>query len=281
MLKIENLCKKYPSFELKNVSFELPKGYVMGFIGQNGAGKTTTLKALLNIVQPDSGTVTILGENISGHEVELKQRIGFMLGEANYYPRTKVKTIAEVFKRFYTNWDEAAYQSYLKRFNINENKRIIELSTGMRVKLALTFALSHNAELMIFDEPTSGLDPIARDELLDVFHEIVESGERSILFSTQITSDLDKIADYIVFIQNGQIIANATKEDLISGHFVVSGKKDELTKEVKARLISYKANAFGFTGLIKKENIKATDTFMTSLPNLEDIMVYYSRGEKI
>ncbi|MCX5774890.1 MAG: ABC transporter ATP-binding protein [Firmicutes bacterium] len=279
MLKIENLCKKYPSFELKNVSFELPQGYIMGFIGVNGAGKTTTLKSILNIVKPDSGTVTVLGKNIIGNEVELKQQIGFMLGEADYYSKTKVKKVASVYKRFYKEWDEKAYQDFIRRFEIDENKKIGELSTGMRVKLAMAFALSHHAKLFIFDEPTSGLDPIARDEMLDLFHEIVESGDKSILFSTHITSDLDKCADFVIFIRNGEIIANSTKDDLIAEHLLVAGKASELTDEVKSRLIGYKANAFGFTGLMLKSQAKTTDTFQTARPDLEDIMINYGKGE--
>lgn len=277
MLKVENLCKEYPSFKLNNVSFELQKGYIMGFIGMNGAGKTTTLKSILNIVQPTSGLVTVLGKPMIGNEVELKQQIGFMMGEANYYSKSKVKVIADVFKRFYASWDENKYQQYLKRFSIDENKNISDLSTGMRVKLSMTFALSHNAKLFIFDEPTSGLDPIARDEMLDLFHEIVEDGEHSILFSTHITSDLDKCADYIIFIRKGEIIANNTKDDIISEHVLVNGKKEELTDEVKSRLIGYKVNHYAFTGLMLKEKIKPNDPFKVEVPNLEDIMIYYTR----
>jgi len=275
MLKVENLCKEYPSFKLNNVSFELPKGYIMGFIGMNGAGKTTTLKSILNIVQPSSGKVTVLGKPMIGNEVELKQQIGFMMGEANYYTKNKVRVIADVFKRFYSNWDNEKYLSYLKRFNIDENKNISDLSTGMRVKLAMTFALSHNAKLYMFDEPTSGLDPIARDEMLDLFHEIVEDGEHSILFSTHITSDLDKCADFIIFMRNGEIIANSTKDDIIAEHVLIQGKKEEFTPEVKSRLIGYKLNHFAFTGLMRKDTLKSSDTFQVETPNLEDIMIYY------
>ncbi len=277
MLEIENLCKTYPSFTLDNVSFKLPKGYILGFIGINGAGKTTTIKSILNIVQPDSGTVKIFGKNMTGNEVELKQHIGFMLGASDYYLKTKIRIVSSVIKRFYNDWNEKTYQYYIKRFHIDENKKIGELSSGMKVKLAIAYALSHRAKLFIFDEPTSGLDPLARDEMLELFHEIVEDGEHSILFSTHITSDLDKIADYIVMIKDGKIVANATKDDLISAHALVSGKRMDLTEDLKSRLINYKLNSFGFVGLIKRNDINVSDLIQKEQPNLEDIMIYYNR----
>ncbi len=278
MLKIENLCKTYPSFRLKNVSFELPKGYIMGFIGANGAGKTTTLKSMLNIVKPDSGTVTIFGQDIVGNETALKQRIGFMYGEADYYKHKRVGVVVDVYKRFFREWDDVAYRGYLDRFGLDEKKQISELSSGMKVKLALTLALSHHADLFIFDEPTSGLDPVARTELLDLFHEIVEDGEKSILFSTHITSDLDKCADFIVFIRDGEIIANTTKDDLIAEHVLVSGKRSELSDGLQSRLVGVRQNAFGFTGLMRRERLMDGDPVVRETPNLEDIMVYYDKG---
>lgn len=277
MLEIENLCKTYPSFALDNVSFKLPKGYIMGFIGVNGAGKTTTIKSILNIVQPDSGTVRVFGKNMAGNEVELKQHIGFMFGASDYYLKTKIKSVSNVIKRFYEEWNEKTYQFYIKRFHIDENKKIGELSSGMKVKLAITYALSHRAKLFLFDEPTSGLDPLARDEMLDLFHEIVEDGEHSILFSTHITSDLDKIADYVLMIKEGKIVANATKDDLISSHTLVSGKRLDLSADLKTRLINYKTNSFGFVGLMKRNDINSSDETKKEVPNLEDIMIYYNR----
>ncbi len=277
MLEIENLCKTYPSFTLDHVSFKLPKGFILGFIGINGAGKTTTIKSILNIVQPDSGMVKVFGKNMTGNEVELKQHIGFMLGASDYYLKTKVRIVSNVIKRFYTDWNEKTYQYYIKRFHIDENKKIGDLSSGMKVKLAIAYALSHKAKLFIFDEPTSGLDPLARDEMLELFHEIVEDGEHSILFSTHITSDLDKIADFIVMIKDGKIVANAAKDDLIAAHAMVSGKRIDLTEDLKTRLINYKLNSFGFTGLIKRNDINITDVIQKEQPNLEDIMIYYNR----
>ena len=277
MLKVENLCKDYGKFQLKDVSFELPKGYIMGFIGVNGAGKSTTIKSILNLVHPDSGRVTVFGEDMYRNEISLKQRIGFMLGPVDFYTRIRVSRLISVFSRFYDAWDEELFQCYLRKFSIDPGKRVSELSTGMRVKLGIAMALSHGARLIILDEPTSGLDPVARDELLDLFHEIIEDGEKSILFSTHITSDLDKCADYILFMRNGSIVANAAKDDLIDQHALVRGKLSALTPDLKERLESVKQNAYGFTGLIRRERLKPSDEVETEVPNLEDLMIYYNR----
>lgn len=279
MLEVKNLCKDYPAFHLKDISFNLEEGYIMGFIGRNGAGKSTTLKCILNFVTATSGEIAIFGKDAKQYETELKREIGFSLSPVDYYSDKKIKRVANVFKRFFDNWDEDTYQTYLKRFSIDENKKIKELSQGMKVKLGLTFALSHKAKLLIFDEPTSGLDPVARDELLELFHEIVEDGEHSILFSTHITSDLEKCADYIIFIRDGELIANDTKDNIEENHRIISGTKAELTEELVKRLIGYKMTPFGFMGLIKKDDILATDTFQIERPTLEDIMIYYDREE--
>lgn len=275
MLKVEGLRKVYPTFTLKDVSFELPEGCIMGFIGKNGAGKTTTIKSMLNYVSPDAGQVTVLGKNILDNETELKQDIGVQLGEMDYYPHSKVKSIANVLRKFFENWDEEAYRKHLKEFNIDDNKRLSELSTGMRVKLGIAFALSHGAKLLILDEPTSGLDPIARDELTASFRKVVEDGVTSILFSTHITSDLDKCADYIIYIRDGEIIVNASKDDVVDDHVLISGNKEDL-ETYRDKLIGYKENAFGFVGMLKKSDLTPEmSALKIAKPNLEDIMIYY------
>lgn len=249
----------------------------MGFIGMNGSGKTTTLKSILNIVHPDSGNIQILGLDNLKDETQIKKRIGFMLGTFDYYPKTKISKITAIYRDFFDNWDEEKYNQYLHRFKLDPNKKISELSAGMRVKYGITLALSHNAELLILDEPTSGLDPLARDDLLDLFREIIADGNTSILFSTHITSDLDKCADYILMIKNGKIIQNTTKDELIDSHALISGKKSELTDEIKAKMIALKQSSLGFKGLIKREFIKNSDLVIEK-PNLEDIMIFYNLG---
>lgn len=278
MLSVKNLCKRYEKFELSNVSFELPKGYIMGFIGANGAGKTTTIKSLLNLVKRDSGEITIFGKSISDSENEIKQHIGFSSGSMTFYSRKKISSLIDVYKRFFTEWSDSTFFEYMKKFNIDTNKTVSQLSQGMQTKLSVAMALSHNAKLIILDEPTSGLDPIARVELLEILQSIVADGEHSILFSTHITSDLDKCADYILFIKEGKIIENATKDDLIDSYALVMGKISELSS-IESRLVGVRPNAFGFQGLIKRADLLPTDTIEVAKPNIEDIMVYHIKEE--
>jgi len=277
-LKIQGLCKRYDKFYLDNVTFSLKEGYIMGFIGSNGAGKTTTLKGILNMIHCESGSVEIFGKNTKGNEITLKQDIAFMMGGSDYYLRRRLKTISEVVRRFYTNWNQATYEEYLKRFKLDPDKKVSELSQGMRIKFALALALSHNAKFIILDEPTSGLDPVARDNLLDLFQELVENGERSILFSTHITSDLEKCADYITFINNGKIVESTTKDDLIDSYRMVNGSEDDLNK-MKKDLVSFKRNSFGFLGLIETGKLDSYKGINAEIPSLDDIMIYHAKKE--
>ena len=215
LLEVEGLTKKYPKFTLKNVSFSLEQGRIMGLIGKNGAGKSTTLKCMLNMVCPDKGTIKMLGHDFRQDEESCKQNIGVVLGSIQFYQDKKLQTITSVTKRFYQNWNDAAYLKYMSMFELDEQKQVKQLSEGMKVKYLIALALSHNAKLLIFDEPTSGLDPVAREDLLELFQQLVKDGNRSILFSTHITSDLDKCADDITYIKNGEIIASADKSSFI------------------------------------------------------------------
>lgn len=273
-LEVKDLNKKYQDFQLKNVSFQLEKGYIMGFIGANGSGKTTTIKSILNMVHVESGEVHIMGKNMIEHELELKQDIGFAFGSIDFYSRSKIKRLTDVIKKFYKNWDNETYNNYLRRFKLDENKKIIDLSTGMKVKYSLALALSHGAKLIILDEPTSGLDPVARDDLLDIFQELVVDGEISILFSTHITSDLEKCADFITFIENGQIIHSAEKEELKESYLLLNGNGNQLD-QVKEKLISYKINSFGFTGLIHSSDFDSSSDIKVTTPSLEEVMIYF------
>lgn len=217
VLEINNLTKKYSAFELKSISFQIKAGEVMGFIGRNGAGKTTALKSILNLVHPDAGNVRILGMDYPDNEDEIKQQIGYVVGGTNYYKRKKLKDIVAITRIFYDNWDDESYRHYLNAFKLDENKKIMELSEGMKVKFYLTLALSHQARLLILDEPTSGLDPVSRDEINEIFRKLAEKGV-AILFSTHITSDLEKCADTITYIKNGELLLSTKKEDFIR-HF--------------------------------------------------------------
>lgn len=215
VLHVQGIHKHYPEFALENVSFSLAPHSIMGLIGRNGAGKSTTLKSILNMVSPESGNIIMFQKNFLEHEKECKQRIGVVFGGIDFYPLKKLSAITAVTRKFYTNWDQVQYQRYLRRFALDESKKFKELSNGMKVKYLLALALSHHAELLILDEPTSGLDPVSREELLHIFHQLVKTENCSILFSTQITSDLDRCADAITYIQNGRVLQSADKDTFI------------------------------------------------------------------
>jgi ABC-2 type transport system ATP-binding protein len=279
ILSIKNLTKRYPKFLLDKVSFDLEEGYIMGFIGSNGAGKTTTLKSMLNLVYPESGEVKFFELDLNENEREIKQKLGFMFGDTDFYIKRKLVDITDVVKRFYDNWDQEIYDKLIQKFDLDQSKKLEELSRGMRVKFSLVLALSHDAQLLILDEPTSGLDPVARDELLELFQELVEDGKRSILFSTHITSDLEKCADYITYINNGKIIESTTKDELLDTHRLVNFDEEQLSI-IKGSLISYKKTPFGHIGLMKTCDSKKYPNLKTAAPSIDDIMIYYSRGEK-
>ena len=236
--EIRSLCKEYPSFTLRDISFDLLPGRITGFIGRNGAGKTTTIKSMLNLVHPTSGDISFFGLPLIGNESEIKQRIGYSTGAVNYYPKKKIGDIAAVTGSFYNNWDDAAYREYLQLFALDENKCPCELSEGMKVKFNLLLALSHRAEVLILDEPTSGLDPFSREELLELFT-VLKTRGTAILFSTHITSDLDKCADDIIYIQSGRLVANSS----ITAFRENFGQKNETLEETILRLERGNAHA--------------------------------------
>ena len=227
IVEVRELSKKYPSFELSEVSFDVRESRITGFIGRNGAGKTTTIKAMLNLIHPDSGGVSFFGRPMVTGEAEIKKRIGYSTGTINWYSRKKIKDIVQVVKSFYDTWDDEAYRKYLTLFGLDESKMPIELSEGMKVKFNLLLALSHKCEVLILDEPTSGLDPFSRQELLDIFTELKSDGV-AVFFSTHIISDIEKCADDIVYISKGKIVAATSKEDF-TGKFSESGESLEET----------------------------------------------------
>ena len=235
VLTVKGLCKSYPSFTLKEVSFALPQGTVMGFVGRNGAGKSTTLKSILGLVHPDKGQVTFMEQDAVQNEQYMKENIGVVLGGIDFYAQKKIKTITDVTRRFYPNWEEEKYRHYLSLFGLDETKRVRELSDGMRVKYLIALALSHQAKLLILDEPTSGLDPVSRDELTELFRAIVADGSRSILFSTHITSDLEKCADHITFIKDGEIFFTGAKADFLTEYAHLGTTLEEIIVAAERR----------------------------------------------
>lgn len=281
VIEIKNAVKSYDKFSLNIENLEIPKGYITGIIGRNGAGKTTLIKSILGITEHDSGEIKIFGKTMKGNERELKNKIGVMWGHSGFYAGVTLKRMTKMIKRFYSDWDETAYKGYIEKFELDESKKYKELSMGMCAKYSIAIALSHNAELIIMDEPSSGLDPIAREELMDIFSELIAEKEITIVISTHITSDLDRMADYIVMINDGNVLLNMPKDELIETHRIVKGGKDELTDEVKKRLISYKISAYNFEGLTSKPDYMRSNyrNFVYEKPLIEDIMRFMDRSE--
>ena len=279
ILKLEGVRKTYPSFKLKDVSFEVKPGQIMGFIGRNGAGKTTTLKCIMNLVHYESGSISAFETDMTENELENKQRIGFALSELNYHPNKTIRQLMGVTKRFYKKFDEQKFAEACRLFNLNIDKKLEELSSGMKVKYSVAIALSHHAELLILDEPTSGLDPVSRDEILDIFRQIVKNQDRAILFSTHITSDLDKCASDITYIHDGEIIYSGTKSDFIASYLYIKDKKKH--QHLLNEYIAYKEYDDRIEGLIRAEN-KARfiqNGIEPTEPDLEQIMVNIERSK--
>ena len=276
VLEVKGLCKTYPAFTLDHVSFHVGRGRICGFIGRNGAGKSTTLGSLTGLVHPDAGEARFFGMELRGNETAVKRKTGFVSSGVNYYPNRKLRTITSVTRAFYPDWDEAAYERYMKLFHLDEAKTPAQLSAGMKVKYAVALALSHRAELLILDEPTSGLDPVSRDELLDIFMQLSSEG-KSILFSTHITSDLDKCADDIVYIQRGRILAEETLDDFVAAYRLVEFDAAALTPAQREALVGEKRVKHGFSALTRAENAALFPNAREA--TLEEIMVHLEKEE--
>jgi ABC-2 type transport system ATP-binding protein len=218
VLEVNNLSKIFTGFSINSISFNLPAGSIMGFVGQNGAGKTTTIRLILNMLKRNSGEIKIFGLDNINNELEIKQYLGAIFDDLFFIEMWKIRDVEKAIKGFYKSWDSVLYKQYLDKFNLPLDKKIKELSRGMKIKLMLSVAMSHNAKLLLLDEPTSGLDPVARNDLLNIFREYIADGEKSILFSTHITSDLEKVASYITLIDNGNLFYSGTTTELINNY---------------------------------------------------------------
>ncbi|SPF48390.1 ABC-type multidrug transport system, ATPase component [Candidatus Desulfosporosinus infrequens] len=283
ILVVDNLTKHFKDFSLQNVSFLLPHGYVMGFIGPNGSGKSTTIKLIMNLIHKDGGQIKVFGLDNLQHELTIKDRIAFVFDENHYYEELSIRDMARIVASFYKHWETQTYDKCLKNFDLDPKQKIKQLSKGMKMKFSLAVALSHRAELLIMDEPTSGLDPMARSELLEILATLIQDERKSVFFSTHITSDLDKIADFVTFINHGEIILSSPKDDILEKYGIVKGANDMLDEETKSLFIGIKTNKFGFEGLVRDKE-KAHRYFkeraIVEKPTLEDIMLYTMRGEK-
>ena len=282
ILEIKNLCKKYDGFELKNINIELPKGMIMGLIGENGAGKTTTIRAILNLLNNTSGEIKIFGLDNKEYEKQIKEDIGVVLDDSFFSDNMNPKDINKIMRNIYKNWDESAYIKYLDDFKLPSNQNIKEYSSGMKMKLKLAVALSHKAKLLILDEPTSGLDPIARNEILDVFQEFIQDENNSILVSSHITSDLEHIADYITFISDGNIIFCKSKDELLDNYGIVKCSEEQFIEIDQKDYINYKKSKYEYELLIedRMEFKRKYDIQIIDKPSIEDIMLIYIKGDK-
>lgn len=281
ILEIKNLTKKFDSFKLDNVSFQLPTGYIMGLVGKNGAGKTTTIKLILELLEKDQGVIQVFGQDIIQH-YDLKQDIAVVFDEVFFVEDWKISDVEAAISPFYTNWNSDIFHQYLTQFHLPIQQKIKELSRGMKMKLMLAVALSHQARLLILDEPTSGLDPVARDELLDILLHYIEDEQNSVLFSTHITSDLDKIADFLTILDNGKVFYTGFKDELFEKYCLVKGGRDDLNPDIEKYLIGIQKNSIGFTALLDVKNMKYMNTHMVvEEATIDDILIHinYIEGE--
>lgn len=277
ILKIENLTKNYTDFSLDNISFNLPKGSIMGLIGENGAGKTTTIKLILNLIKRDKGNIRIFGLDNIQDEYKVKQKIGVVLDDSSFHDNLRAKDISIIMRNIYESWDNNSFADYIRRFKLPTDKIIKDFSKGMKMKLSIATALAHNPQLLILDEPTGGLDPVVRSEILDIFLDFIQDEEKSILFSTHVTSDLDKIADYITFIHNGEIVFSERNDDMNNSYGIIKCGSNDFDKIDKKDIVGYRKSQFGYEVLIKNKLSNKYSDYVVDPANLEDIMLYYIR----
>ncbi len=275
MLKLENVSKKFDNFELKNISFHLEEGFIMGIIGPNGSGKTTLIKLIMSLLQADEGKIYFQGKDISENPKEFKESIGFVYDNLYFYENLKVKDFKNVVSSFYSKFDSDKFDNYLLRFKIDKNTKIKNLSKGQNIKLMLANAISHDAKLLILDEPTSGLDPIFRKEIIEILQEDLENGDKSVIISTHITQDLSRAADYITFINNGEIVFSQDKDTINESYKIIKGSKEELDR-LDSVLINRKDTPYYSEGLIVDNKLVVDDDNIQNA-SLEDIIYYYGK----
>lgn len=280
-IEISNLQKNYKNFSLTIDELNIKTGFITGFIGPNGSGKTTTIKSLFGMIKPDFGKIKIFNTDIT-KDTKTKEDIAYVGDESGFLEESKLSSIHKIISKFYPNWDEELYKKYIKKFNINESKSYKDLSKGQKKQFELIMALSHHPRLLIMDEPTSSLDPIIRNEFLELIQEHMEIDNMTVFYSTHITTDLDKCADYIVMIYNGKILLKGEKDNILNNHVIVKSKKDLIDNSIKKHFISLKENAFGFEGLVSNRK-KAYELFgeeaIYEKCSLEDILLYYTRRD--
>jgi len=277
IIVLDKVSKSYRDFKLNRISFTVKKGFIHGFIGRNGAGKTTTIKLMMNLIHPDEGLIRIFGLDHREHEKQIKERIGFVYADSCFYEDLTLENMTRIVASCYRNWDDQAYRRYLKMFDLPAGKKIKHLSKGMKMKYAIALALSHRADLIVMDEPTSGLDPVVRREILDLLSEVIQEEEKTVFFSTHITSDLEHVADYITFIHDGSIVFSLPKDEVFEKYALVKGGKDLLDPDTRRLFIGIREHSYGFEGLTDRPREVYQlfrDQAIYDRPTLEDIMVY-------
>lgn len=277
ILEIRHLSKDYGTFRLEDVSFSLPRGVIMGLIGENGAGKSTTINCILGEVQKSGGEITLFGQAQAASEKENKDRIGVVFDENHFPDLFTPKELGQVMAGVYSHWDWAAYHAFLARFSLREDQKIKDFSKGMKVKLAFAVALSHGAELLILDEATSGLDPMVRDEVLDVFNDFTRQADHTVVLSSHIVSDLEKICDYIAFLHRGKLVLFEEKDRLLEEYAIVKLDPQQLQELNPAAIAGVKEGPYGAEALVRRQQIPAQ--FVTEHTNLEDIILFLAKGE--
>jgi len=282
-IELRNLSKTYPLFKLDQITLDVKQGYITGLIGPNGAGKSTLINLITGLIRPDSGSIKTLGKEMPAQEVNVKERIGIVSDECFYYEHLTIREMKNMIAPFYKKWDEKQFNNYLEQFELSPKKKIEELSKGMKIKFSLAIALSHDAELLIMDEPTSGLDPVFRRELLDLLADVIQDETRSIIFSTHITTDLERIADYIAFIHKGKLVFNEAKDDVLERYTIVKGDMKLLDADTRRKFVGIRETAVGFEGLAENK-AEAERLFgnyaLLHRPSLEDLIYFTAKGEK-
>lgn len=281
ILEISGLCKSYNDFALKNISFSIPKGFIMGFVGQNGSGKTTTIRSILNMANIDSGKISVFGLDSINDSVEIKERLGVVFDQLYFAEHLNARQIESQISPFYREWNSEQFSKYLKEFELPENKAVGDFSKGMKMKFMIAVALSHNAELIILDEPTSGLDPVARDELLDILAEYITDENKGVLFSTHITADVERIADYITILHNGSVWFTGEKDELAEKYAVVKGDEKDIPENIKDKLIGFHAYRNGFDALIETDVLRyLPESIEAEKASIDEILVYIAKEAK-
>lgn len=282
-LCIKSLTKEFEGFKLDNITMNVPKGSIMGLIGENGAGKTTIIKCILGVINKDSGNISVMGNNIDDKDNSYKENLGVVFDENSFNELYTAKDVNKIFKGIYKNWDENQFFDYIDNFNIDVKKKIKDYSRGMKTKLSLAVAMSHNAKFLILDEAMSGLDPVIRNEILDIFMDFIQNEENSILISSHITGDLEKICDYITFIHEGKIFASRNKDMFIEEYGILKCGSDDINCIDKNDIVSIRKNSFGAEILVdKKYKMKEKyKDFIIDNVTLEDIMMFVIKGEKL